>query len=173
MPYVATIVVAIMLIVAVPAFSRGEFKDNSTPYPEELYAMCFDGVDNDGDGFTDQNDPDCPRCFDGIDNDGDGLIDEADPDCPFSNSDSLAGLGEQVVDNDSGFQNAGNGGFSSGDDITYSNNGTFSSNGIYTTQGFQSNDPSRDRMVSTGLPVPGPAIYRSTGIYTQQGYRSY
>ncbi len=54
---------------------------------------CDDGVDNDGDGQIDEDDPDCapppgdegppgdPSCDDGLDNDGDGLIDEDDPDC--------------------------------------------------------------------------------------------
>ncbi|MCA9521539.1 MAG: hypothetical protein KC609_11225 [Myxococcales bacterium] len=56
---------------------------------------CADGIDNDGDGLIDQQDPACrdanglserkpetgPYCNDGIDNDGDGLIDAEDPDC--------------------------------------------------------------------------------------------
>jgi FtsP/CotA-like multicopper oxidase with cupredoxin domain len=56
---------------------------------------CSDSLDNDCDGLTDGNDPDCggggcvpthskekgPRCSDGIDNDCDTLIDGADPDC--------------------------------------------------------------------------------------------
>lgn len=59
---------------------------------------CSDGLDNDGDGLIDQQDPKCygPRdhegpltpgrslsleCADGIDNDGDGLIDREDPSC--------------------------------------------------------------------------------------------
>ena len=49
---------------------------------------CNDGVDNDGDGYTDYgDDPACwapyvdteiPECSDGIDNDGNGLIDYPD-----------------------------------------------------------------------------------------------
>lgn len=54
---------------------------------------CFDGEDNDGDGFIDfPNDIGCssvrdgaeanPQCSDGVDNDGDALIDfPADPGC--------------------------------------------------------------------------------------------
>jgi hypothetical protein len=51
---------------------------------------CTDGVDNDGDGVTDQQDPDCqspegppgdPSCSDGIDNNGNGLTDANDPGC--------------------------------------------------------------------------------------------
>lgn len=57
---------------------------------------CFDGLDNDGDGLSDCDDPDCAifgrcrriggiengrECFDGLDNDGDGLTDCDDPDC--------------------------------------------------------------------------------------------
>jgi hypothetical protein len=60
----------------------------SAPVPQ-----CSDGIDNDGDGYTDYpNDPGCtdlddptenpnPPCSDGIDNDGDGLVDCADPGC--------------------------------------------------------------------------------------------
>lgn len=61
---------------------------------------CSDGLDNDGDGLVDQQDPQCfgPRgaesvteggasvtamgaCADGLDNDGDGRIDRDDPQC--------------------------------------------------------------------------------------------
>ncbi|HLT17646.1 MAG TPA: hypothetical protein VK007_13175 [Acidimicrobiales bacterium] len=69
---------------------------------------CSDGIDNDGDGLIDIDDPEChtdgdpdnpdsydpddddegpdgggdgPGCSDGIDNDGDGLVDIDDPDC--------------------------------------------------------------------------------------------
>ena len=58
--------------------------------------QCGDGIDNDGDGLIDLQDPGCTdagdndetdkvpsttQCSDGIDNDGDGLIDLADLDC--------------------------------------------------------------------------------------------
>jgi hypothetical protein len=55
--------------------------------PEGLdYLNCEDGLDNDCDGLTDGDDPDCQSmgeddCFDGIDNDDDGLVDCEDPDC--------------------------------------------------------------------------------------------
>jgi hypothetical protein len=51
---------------------------------------CTDGFDNDGDGLTDQADPECQEqegppgdatCSDGVDNDGDFLVDGDDPDC--------------------------------------------------------------------------------------------
>ncbi|QDG51861.1 hypothetical protein FIV42_14265 [Persicimonas caeni] len=65
---------------------------------------CSDGIDNEGDGLVDQNDPQCygPRgsespdgigrtpqgeCSDGVDNEEgqpDGLIDRQDPDCLYS-----------------------------------------------------------------------------------------
>ena len=53
----------------------------------------FDGVDNDGDGLIDEDDPGCamydgagffkdvPPCFDGVDNDGDRMVDGDDEDC--------------------------------------------------------------------------------------------
>ncbi len=55
---------------------------------------CYDGQDNDGDGWTDGMDSDCQgggpllerglgitTCNDGVDNDGDGTSDADDPDC--------------------------------------------------------------------------------------------
>ena len=57
-------------------------------------AACDDGLDNDGDGYTDLEDPGCTdtsdndeynaaaaACSDGLDNDGDGRIDLDDPGC--------------------------------------------------------------------------------------------
>ncbi|MGE0773127.1 MAG: gliding motility-associated C-terminal domain-containing protein [Cyclobacteriaceae bacterium] len=52
--------------------------------------VCNDGIDNDGNGLVDCNDPFCNfpaseekgcNCFDAADNDGDGLVDSADPNC--------------------------------------------------------------------------------------------
>jgi hypothetical protein len=74
-------------------------------------AQCQDGIDNDGDGFVDLDDPGCPfdfattpenpPCDDGLDNDGDGLFDFDDPQCslewPFTEA-PFCGLGlEQVA----------------------------------------------------------------------------
>jgi len=60
-----------------------DFDDtNESAYPgaDEL---CFDGIDNDGDGFIDCDtaSDESQNCFDGIDNDGDGFIDCEDFDC--------------------------------------------------------------------------------------------
>ena len=51
--------------------------------------VCDDGIDNDGDGLVDCEDPDCagsPECIpeicdDALDNDGDGLTDCEDSEC--------------------------------------------------------------------------------------------
>ncbi len=67
--------------------------DSSDPW------NCLDGLDNDGDGWVDQDDPDCSveddelglgdtQCNDGVDNDEDGLIDAQDPDCVLGLDDS-------------------------------------------------------------------------------------
>jgi len=88
---------------------------------------CSDGVDNDGDGRIDQDDPQCfgpfgsefgqpasetgGDCQDGIDNDGDGLIDRDDPDCTSPNafeSGSVVGGTLTSVCND-GIDNDGDG----------------------------------------------------------------
>lgn len=53
---------------------------------------CADGLDGDGDGWVDADDPDCADgsaeagygsadCNDGVDDDGDGVADAADPEC--------------------------------------------------------------------------------------------
>jgi len=72
-----------------------------------LTADCRDGIDNDGDGLSDFDDPQCfdpdgsefvddaSICSDGLDNDGDGLVDADDPDCltpQFGSEEGLAGL---------------------------------------------------------------------------------
>ncbi len=59
--------------------------------PPEEDDTCQNGVDDDGDGLVDGDDPDCAgegasealrqSCRDGLDNDGDGVVDLEDPDC--------------------------------------------------------------------------------------------
>jgi formylglycine-generating enzyme required for sulfatase activity len=67
-----------------------------------LRPACDDGVDNDGDGLVDLNDPGCPAsgatpenppCDDGVDNDGDGFVDFADPQCTPASPHREAALG--------------------------------------------------------------------------------
>jgi hypothetical protein len=65
--------------------------------PELLHIDCADGLDDDGDGLIDCEDPDCQSswacdaaeresdCADGDDNDGDGAVDCADTDCGYLN----------------------------------------------------------------------------------------
>ncbi len=67
--------------------------DGGAPPPPA--AQCNDGIDNDGDGLVDMDDPGCTdvndndeynappatQCNDGVDNDGDGLVDMDDPGC--------------------------------------------------------------------------------------------
>lgn len=82
----------------------------STDCVTELWSMasdCRDGLDNDGDGLVDFEDPQCfdPEgsesvdessvCSDGLDNDGDGSVDADDPDCitpQFASEEGLAAL---------------------------------------------------------------------------------
>jgi large repetitive protein len=76
---------------------------------------CFDGIDNDGDGFIDAEDPSCiaghghehdnpiTACNNGIDDDGDGLIDyPADPGCrdPFDDDERDLPQCSDGIDND-------------------------------------------------------------------------
>ena len=68
---------------------HGHPGDNAKPCQEgpENPGSCSDGEDNDGDGLTDGDDPDCQdgeepdTCNDGEDNDGDGVADADDPEC--------------------------------------------------------------------------------------------
>jgi len=67
--------------------------------------ICYDGVDNDGDGKIDCDDSDCfgdpacpvaaEICDDGIDNDGDGDIDCYDSDC---SGDSACPVADEICD---------------------------------------------------------------------------
>jgi len=77
-----------------------------------LGSACFDGIDNDGDGLIDTDDPSCNwpsgvseagECFDGFDNDGDTLIDfPSDPGCSSANDTSERGSAacDDGLDND-------------------------------------------------------------------------
>ena len=65
---------------------------------------CNDGIDNDGDGFKDSEDPECTDasitsektgCENDIDDDEDGYTDEDDPDC--ASGDEEIGFGTTVV----------------------------------------------------------------------------
>jgi hypothetical protein len=63
---------------------QAAIEDSSSP--PEAQEDCTDGLDNDLDGLTDCDDPDCATectedCSDGRDNDLDGLTDCDDPDC--------------------------------------------------------------------------------------------
>jgi hypothetical protein len=82
-----------------------------------VFEPCWDGLDNDGDGLVDGDDPQCygtngdeavqddaQACADGIDNDGDGAVDADDPDClgPFGNSEDATA---PIADCADGFDN--------------------------------------------------------------------
>lgn len=81
--------------------------------PRELF--CSNNEDDDGDGLTDCDDPDCSddpaggvakictfehACHDGADNDGDGLKDCADPDCAKAPACTLEASCEDGLDDD-------------------------------------------------------------------------
>ena len=89
---------------------------------ENFTFQCNDGVDNDGDGLTDMDDPDCTsetdnnestqtvvtQCSDGVDNDGDGLTDMADPGCSSSLDDDESDITGNTQCSD-GIDNDGDG----------------------------------------------------------------
>ncbi len=73
---------------------------------------CLNGEDDDGDGWTDADDPDCSAgdqergtretlpCNDGEDNDGDGFIDADDPECVTATTTSESDPCSDGEDND-------------------------------------------------------------------------
>lgn len=82
----------------VPFVTRVSLDDNecppAAPCKIAITHTCNDGMDNDGNGLADADDPSCytptmdegelfadAACADGLDNDGDGLIDALDPAC--------------------------------------------------------------------------------------------
>jgi len=79
---------------------------------ENTINLCWDGMDNDGDGLVDCADPDCAQvitclentliaCNDLTDNDGDGLVDCFDPDCfQFTVCAERGAACEDGIDND-------------------------------------------------------------------------
>ena len=110
--------VAIFLIGAVADAHRVPGCENETPLAKNPHCAeghggenpgeCSDGLDNDGDGLIDGDDPDCPQpppeCSDDLDNDGDGATDEFDRDCSGPTDDTESGSDEPEcsdgVDND-------------------------------------------------------------------------
>jgi hypothetical protein len=105
------------------AIDEDTLSDAERSHPEQRVAYvvfgdppgCADGLDGDGDGFVDGDDPGCggsstveaPTCSDGLDNDGDGRADfdgaglgEPDPDCrgdAWRPESPACGLGFEVV----------------------------------------------------------------------------
>ena len=102
-----TVLLGVFLMgIVADAHFPGKACENETPLAKNKHCAeghggenpgeCSDGIDNDGDGFVDEDDPDCQQppqdeCTDGIDNDGDGATDGFDRDCddgsPESGSD--------------------------------------------------------------------------------------
>jgi hypothetical protein len=94
------------------AYSTGDVGYFGFENPLDSIDPCDDCIDNDGDGWTDDADPDCgtdladevnmvtdSTCNDGIDNDGDQMIDSEDENC----IDGSAGESEDCsdsIDND-------------------------------------------------------------------------
>lgn len=102
----------------IPVLSHGDCQNPPGSPPQ-----CSDGIDNDGDGFIDEDDPGCtsdsdnnefnapPVCSNGIDDDSDGLVDAADPGCHSDNNAQNSGS-YSATDNDE--TNSSGGGGSSG-----------------------------------------------------------
>ena len=100
------------------AYATGEFGLFDYTHPLDKDGDCEDCIDADGDGWVDEQDPDCDddnredgtdetednntfgmyTCNDGIDNDGDGDIDADDADC--SSGDEMESNCDNGIDDD-------------------------------------------------------------------------
>jgi hypothetical protein len=103
--------------------------DACDPEPDVVRA-CSNGLDDDGDGISDAEDPGCTShdddaetdealvCDNGLDDDGDGWIDSADVDCagPTDASESAARCGDGVDDDGDGLIDLEDPGCTSPDD---------------------------------------------------------
>jgi len=80
------------------------------PVSPSSQPACGDGLDDDGDGLVDMDDPGCPfpyaspenpPCDNGVDDDGNGLTDFDDPNCspewPYWENPPACGLGGELV----------------------------------------------------------------------------
>jgi len=101
------------------AYSTGELTYSFFDNPLETDSTCTDCIDNDGDGWTDGDDPDCFvnggeetnassdfTCNDGVDNDGDGDIDWEDADCPDGGDGEIDDCSNGIDDDDDGWIDA-------------------------------------------------------------------
>lgn len=82
--------------------TNADFPCNSDENTSEDWTGDGIGLDNDGDGLYDMDDPDCEAlpeadCFDGIDNDEDGAIDCADTDCAEAPDGPPCDTGDQGI----------------------------------------------------------------------------
>lgn len=155
----------------IPVLSHGDCQNPPGSPPQ-----CSDGIDNDGDGLIDEDDPGCisdsdnnefnessePQCSDGIDNDGDGLVDAADPGCHTDgnagNSASFNATDDDETDSPS--SGGGGGGSSSGG----GNNSGSSSGG-----GNNSGDSGAITQASSGGSGGGGVISGSLAVGFQGG----
>ncbi len=103
---------------ATSVFGNGSYAADLSYYRDQIAAIaavtaCNDGIDDDGDGLVDLDDPGCSAtddafetnagvaCDDGFDNDGDGLIDWGrDPGCEHPTSSSESPACDDGIDND-------------------------------------------------------------------------
>lgn len=75
--------------------------------PQDLQEICNNGIDDDNDGFVDEEDNDCiefgDECTNGLDDDGDGYVDADDFDCTETGIECFNGLdddGDGFIDID-------------------------------------------------------------------------
>ncbi len=97
------------------AYSTGDMGYFSFNNPLDSVDNCSDCLDNDGDGWVDDKDPDCAgdtgeinattdsTCNDGVDNDNDGLIDAEDDNCVDGTAGESADCSDNVDNDEDGW----------------------------------------------------------------------
>ena len=102
-------------MIETPWITRISLDDNECPPTApcriSITHTCNDGLDNDGNGLADNEDPSCYTpyqdegelfadlpCADGVDNDGDGLIDALDPQCASRSASAEDGAWDTCAD---------------------------------------------------------------------------
>ncbi|MSQ01349.1 MAG: hypothetical protein EXR71_05565 [Myxococcales bacterium] len=97
------------------AYVTGDF--GFTPWTNPTDDACHDCEDNDGDGWSDEEDPDCAgggaeevgvdataACSDGVDNDRDGDVDAGDEDCSAASDNDESNCDNNTDDDGDGFE---------------------------------------------------------------------
>jgi hypothetical protein len=101
------VIVLVTLAILLPLFLFSCDNTSGNNSNDAGIEICANGIDDDGDGFTDGDDYDCTEtgdeCSNGLDDDGDGYTDGDDYDCTETGAECSNGLdddGDGYTDGD-------------------------------------------------------------------------